>query len=122
MLMPQDWQDLTHLTGSADFVIERVRLVQNKIRIEGEFELPPLAKLPAEDQIFVMAFVRCDGSIKEMEKTFGISYPTVKSRLSRIARQFHFIESLPPSRNEEVICLLEEGAITPAEAIERLSG
>jgi hypothetical protein len=119
--MPHDWQELTRLTGAADIVVERVRLVHKNIRIEGEFELPPLATLSAEDQVFIMAFVRCDGSIKDMEKTFGISYPTVKSRLARIALQFQFVDSPAISHKEEVLKLLEAGAITPAEAIERLS-
>lgn len=120
--MSQDWQDLTKLTGSAEFVVEKVRLTRNNIRIEGEFELPPLAKLSAEDQVFIMAFVRCDGSIKEMEKSFGVSYPTIKSRLARIAQQFKFVEPAPVSNKEEVLKRLEEGAISAAEAIERLSG
>ncbi|HSW58529.1 MAG TPA: DUF2089 domain-containing protein [Dehalococcoidales bacterium] len=119
--MPQDWQDLTSLTGSAEIVVERVRLIKNNIRIEGEFELPPLARLSAEDQVFMMAFVRCDGSIKEMEKIFGISYPTVKSRLSRIAAQFKFVETPVADHREDVLKLLEAGSISPAEAIERLS-
>jgi hypothetical protein len=109
------------MTGAAEIVVERVRLVHKNIRIEGEFELPPLAKLAAEDQVFIMAFVRCDGSIKDMEKSFGISYPTVKSRLARIAQQFQFVDSPAVSQKEEVLKLLEEGVITPAEAIERLS-
>lgn len=128
--MPQDWMDLTRLTGSAPIIVERVRLVEKNIRIEGEFDLPPLAKLSAEDQIFIMAFLRCDGSIKEMERIFGISYPTVKSRLARIAGQFEFVEKLSPSTPEktsrskdrnEIINKLEHGEITAAEAIEELS-
>jgi hypothetical protein len=119
--MSQDWQELTRLTGAAEIVVERVRLVQKNIKIEGEFELPPLARLAAEDQVFIMAFVRCDGSIKDMEKTFGISYPTVKSRLARIAQQFQFVDSPVASHKEEILKLLEAGAITAAEAIERLS-
>jgi hypothetical protein len=35
--------------------------------------------------VFVAAFVRSHGSIKEMEQVFGVSYPTVKARLNRIA-------------------------------------
>jgi hypothetical protein len=124
MQMSQDWQELTRMTGGAPILVERVRLIEKNIKIEGEFDLPPLARLSAEDQVFIMAFVRCDGSIKDMEKTFGISYPTVKSRLARIAQQFQAIFSSPVdshSHKEEVLRLLEEGAITPAEAIERLS-
>jgi hypothetical protein len=118
--MAQDWMELTRLTGGAPIVIERVRLADKDIRIEGEFELPPLAKLPAEDQVFIMAFVKSDGSIKELERIFGISYPTVKSRLSRIARQFEFVEKFTMSAGEEILEKLERGEITAGEAIERL--
>ena len=67
-----------------------------------------------------MAFVKSDGSIKELEKAFGISYPTVKSRLARIARQFEFVEKVPVHPGEEILQKLERGEITAAEAIERL--
>jgi len=52
-----DWQALTKLTGGSRFQIERVRLVDEDIAIEGRFDLPPLASLTAEDQVFVAAFV-----------------------------------------------------------------
>jgi hypothetical protein len=118
--MPQDWQELTRLTGDSPIMVERVRLVNKDICIEGQFDLPPLALLPAEDQIFVMAFIRSDGSIKEMEKTFGVSYPTIKNRLARIAGRFEFAEKVTPSSQDEVITKLQKGEITAAEAIERL--
>ncbi|MBT9139381.1 MAG: hypothetical protein DDT31_01965 [Syntrophomonadaceae bacterium] len=51
-----------------------------------------MAGLSAEDQVFVMAFVRSHGSIKDVETLFGISYPTVKNRLNRIAKQLEFVE------------------------------
>jgi hypothetical protein len=119
--MPRDWQELTRLTQGTPIIIERVRLVDSDIAIEGSFELPPLARLSAEDQIFIMAFVQSDGSIKEMEKSFGISYPTVKNRLNRLAQQLEFVETSPLPSQNEVLAQLERGEITAAEAIERLS-
>ena len=119
----RDWQELTRMTQGAPIVVERIRLVDSDVAIEGQYELPPLARLPAEDQVFVMAFVKSDGSLKEMERVFGISYPTVKSRLSRIASQFQMVEAVLPvaSNKEEELASLERGEITAAEAIERLS-
>jgi hypothetical protein len=117
----KDWQELTRVTQGAPLVIERVRLIDSGIAVEGEFELPLLARLPAEDQVFVMAFVKSDGSIKEMESTFGVSYPTIKSRLSRIASQLQFVENVTIPRQEEIIAALERGEINAQEAIERLS-
>jgi hypothetical protein len=90
-----DWQALTKLTGGSAFGIERVRLLSEDIAIEGHFEAPPLAQLAADDQIFVAAFVRCHGSIKQMEQFFGVSYPTIKNRLNRIGAQLPFAEIAP---------------------------
>ena len=119
--MPQDWQQLTRLTGNRPVLVERVRLGDEETAIEGSFELPPLARLSGEDQIFVIAFLRSHGSIKEMERVFGISYPTVKNRLNRIAGQFEFVDTDPQPRQSEVLDQLQRGDITAAEAIERLS-
>jgi hypothetical protein len=118
-----EWQDLTGLTRGRRFVIERVRL-ESGVAIEGEFEPPQLALLSVEDQVFVTAFVRCHGSIKEMERIFGVSYPTIKSRLNRITQGLEFVETDPaPSRADvkaDVIGRLRRGEITADEAIREL--
>jgi hypothetical protein len=119
--MPKEWQELIRLTQGAPLVVERVRLADSGIAVEGEFELPPLARLSAEDQVFIMAFVRCHGSIKELERIFGISYPTVKNRLNRLAGQLQFVETMTFSGKEDVLAKLESGEISAEEAIRRLS-
>ena len=118
--MTQDWQELTKVTRGATFTVERVKIKDNAISLEGSFELPPLAKLTVEDQTFVMAFIRCHGSIKEMEQFFGISYPTVKNRLNHIAGQLEFVEINPPSSSAEILGQLEGGEITVEEALKKL--
>ncbi len=120
--MAQDWQELTKLTQGADFSVERIKLKASGIAIEGGFELPPLARLKVEDQLFVTAFVRCHGSIKEMESLFGISYPTVKNRLNAITALLPFVEVNPPETRAETLDQLNRGEITVDEAVERLKG
>ncbi|HEX4105991.1 MAG TPA: DUF2089 family protein, partial [Rhizomicrobium sp.] len=92
------------------------------IALEGEFALPQLARLSAEDQVFVAAFLKSHGSIKEMEQVFGISYPTVKSRLNRIAAQLEFVETDPRPLRNEILDRLERGVISAADAIRELEG
>ena len=118
--MAKEWNELARMTQGKAVTVERVRVVDSGIAIEGSFTLPPLASLSAEDQVFVMAFMRCHGSIKEMEEMFGISYPTVKNRLNRIAGQLQFIEIVKVSPEEEVVDRLERGEISAEEAIRRL--
>ena len=118
----QDWQALSELTRGRPILVERVRLTEQDIAIEGAFELPRLAQLSAEDQVFVAAFVRSHGSIKEMEQVFGVSYPTVKARLNRIAASLEFIEVDPTPGREEVLERLQRGEITADQAIAELEG
>lgn len=120
--MTHDWKELTEITRGAAVEVERVRLKHNGVAIEGRFEIPPLAQLTLEDQIFVTAFIRCYGSIKEMEELFGISYPTVKNRLNRIAGKLEFVEINPPASSNEVLNQLDRGEISVEDAIKKLGG
>ena len=67
-------------------------------------------------------FVKCHGSIKQMEKYFGVSYPTIKNRLNRIGEGLAFVEiasdDAPPAR--DVLSRLEDGTITVPQALEEL--
>src|SRR2546423_10370600 len=112
--MRHDWQELSKLVGQVPIEVERVRVVDSGVAIEGPFTLPPLAQLAADDQVFVAAFVRCHGSIKQMEKYFGVSYPTIKNRLNRIGSQLSFVEIEQGSENDP-------GGPKASDVLDRLS-
>lgn len=125
-----DWKELTQITAGAAFTVERVRLVASGIAIEGAFEPPLLAQLPVEDQLFIVAFVRSHGSIKEMERLFGVSYPTIKARLNRLATQLgpavavEDVTSPPDVVDDErrvVLDKLECGEISVQQALQELT-
>jgi len=120
MNISKDWLELTQLTQGRPIVVERVRLADKDIAIEGSFELPQLARLDLDDQVFITAFVRSHGSIKEMERIFGVSYPTIKSRLTRIADGLEFVETNPTPSKAEILERLERGEITAEEAIRQM--
>ena len=115
-----DWQDLLRMADGCSLVVERVRLPEKQIAIEGEFVLPELARFGFEDQVFITAFLRSHGSIKEMEQVFGVSYPTIKARLNRIAGQLQFVDTNPSPSRAEVLERLKGGEIDAAEAIRAL--
>jgi hypothetical protein len=126
--MATDWLALTRLTGGTALEIERVRLIDQDMAIEGRFGLPPLARLSGDDQVFVAAFVRCHGSIKQMEKFFGVSYPTIKNRLNRIGAQLPFAEidpeaeppRTPVTSTGELLSQLERGTLSVDEVLRQL--
>ena len=116
----KDWQQLAQLTQGHPIVVERVRLADKDIAIEGSFELPQLARLDMADQVFITAFVRSHGSIKEMERIFGVSYPTIKARLTRIAGSLEFVETNPTPSKAEILERLQQGEISADDAIRQM--
>ena len=89
--------------------------------IRGNFEVGDLASLSATQQEFVKTFICNQGNIKEVEKALGISYPTVKNRLTEI------VNVLCPSSNIEkkefstaVLEEIDRGEISVEDAIKKL--
>lgn len=120
--MRNEWHELTDLTGEREFVVTGIRL-DSGVEISGEFELPPLGRLRYEDQVFVCEFIRNHGSIKDMEKAFGVSYPTVKNRLNRISAQLNLVAvEIAEARGskDDILGMLERGEISVDEATARL--
>ena len=118
--MKQDWQTLTQMTLGKELFVKKVQLLESGVQIEGNFELPPLATLVMEDQVFVAAFLKSHGSIKEMERLFGVSYPTVKARLSKIGEKLTFIDVDEVLLERSVIDKLTDGEISVQAALDEL--
>lgn len=62
-------------------------------RIEGRYELPLLMRLPDDDVRFVEDFVLCSGSLKEMARMMGLSYPSVRNRIDDIIERLNNLKN-----------------------------
>jgi hypothetical protein len=65
---------------------------QCRTEIQGEYELPVLAKLSPDDQAFMLAFIKASGSLKEMARLLRLSYPTVRNRLDDVIERIKLAE------------------------------
>lgn len=84
--------------------------------------LTRLARLDSTQLEFVEAFLRCRGVIKNVEDMLGISYPTVRARLTSIldALGYGAEQELPVAerrtRRREILAELRDGLISTEEA------
>lgn len=60
--------------------------------VTGSFKLPALARLTEKEQAFMLDFVRSSGSLKDMAKNMGISYPTVRNILDDLIVKLNNLE------------------------------
>ncbi len=88
--------------------------------IEGTFE-PPQSKifyLNKKDLEFVELFVKVRGSIKEMEKALGVSYPTVRGMLNGVIERMGYSSKpeMDTKEKNKILDQLERGEISATEA------
>lgn len=124
--MRHTWQSLMNYVADQSFRIERIKILDSNIAIEGDFTPPPLACLSVDDQLFAASFIASHGSIKKMEALFGISYPTVKNRLNRIASRLDVprveVEGSEDRKQRmEILEKLDRGDLSFDEAMKELS-
>ncbi|WP_108822115.1 DUF2089 family protein [Dysgonomonas sp. Marseille-P4361] len=56
-------------------------------QVHGLYELPILAQLSVDEQNFILKFVKNSGSLKDMAKELGLSYPTVRNLLDDVIKK-----------------------------------
>ena len=103
-----------------NLVISRLSCGSCDTTIDTTLPVPPFFRLPADLQQFVLLFLRCRGTIREMEKALGISYPTVCRRLELVNELLGNTEPAAPSR-DDVLTQLERGEISPKQAAQLLN-
>jgi hypothetical protein len=78
--------------------VTNLRCGRCETEVGGLYPLPRLAQLSPDDHAFVIDFVKSSGSLKEMAKRLGVSYPTVRNRLNEIISR---LEEKPEPKEEK---------------------
>lgn len=100
--------------------VQRLACDHCKSALEGRFSLCQFCRLSQEQVRFIEVFLRSRGNIKEVERAFGISYPTVRNRLDEIITalgyQIHQSRDEIQEKRKEILDALEKGEINAGEA------
>lgn len=89
--------------------------------IENEFALSKFEYLNTDQLNFIEVFLKCRGNIKDVEREFKISYPTVRAKLDDVIEALGYkVTQKEVSKNSEIVDMLEKGEITPEEALKMM--
>lgn len=92
--------------------------------LSGRFAPCRFCALPEKEMRFIEVFLRCRGSIKDVERTLGVSYPTVRNMLDGALRALGYEAQAAPAQTDgarrEILDLLDAGEIDAGEAAKRL--
>lgn len=106
--------------SSSNLHVARVECEGCDTTFEGKFDIPALLKLSSDDLDFILDFVKCSGSLKEMAAKQKVSYPTLRNRLNALIDSLENIDVSSQTSKVEILQLLEEGKISAKEAAKML--
>ncbi len=102
------------------FLIKELNCRECDIKIHGNFELNEFSRMSETQLEFIKVFLCAQGNIKEVERTLGISYPTVKNRLGEIIQIIN-PESINTLKQVSILERIEKGEISVEEALELMN-
>lgn len=107
---------------SHQLTVQKLKCKSCQTVIENDFKLSKFEYLSSEQLYFIETFIRCRGSIKEVEKEMGISYPTVRAKLDEVIENLGLKpkESKQEKQANDILDALEKGEISADEAIHEL--
>lgn len=107
----------------AENVVTEVSCATCDTHIRGSFTLCKVCALPPDLYEFTLTFLMARGSIKEVEKLLGISYPTVRNRLDQVLQHLG-VNTRHSYKAEriEILKKIENGELTAEEAVNLLKG
>lgn len=111
----------------ASLTITELRCRDCGTAVRGSFPLTQCAfcALPPEQLRFLELFLRCRGNLRDVERTLGLSYPTVRARLDALLVSLGYSGEEPEptaDQRKEILEALHAGQLTAEEAISLLEG
>lgn len=102
--------------SSRELNVVKIECNSCKTKFEGNFDIPKLLQLSSDDINFIIDFVKCSGSLKEMSKIHNVSYPTFRNLLNQVIERINQLNNNKSLDNNQILSMLERGEITATEA------
>lgn len=93
--------------------------------VSGRWQANPFDRLSPEQRTFLLLFVRARGNLSDIERSLGVSYPTVRARVDDLIAALEVVapaeRSAPPAGDRKAILdRIARGEVSVDEGMARL--
>lgn len=102
----------------SDLMVTRLGCHHCASEVAGQFTTCSFCRLDDSELDLLRVFLAARGNLKEVEKHFGISYPTARQRLTSVLMSLGLsgeAEADGPLTRDQVLSEVASGSVTPAE-------
>ncbi len=105
-------------TCSGSLTITEVSCDTCGTQVRSRYQPGPFSALDEEQQTFLLLFVRSRGNLKELEKTLGVSYPTVRAKLDEVIDRLEAPAAPQPADDRKaVLAMVQSGQLAVGDAL-----
>ena len=110
-------------TCGHELAVRELHCPQCDTTVRGNWSANVFGRLTDDQQTFLRIFVRSRGNLSEVERSLGVSYPTVRAKLEEI---IELLEEAPPAEasapatRDEVLRQIASGRLNVNEGLARL--
>jgi hypothetical protein len=91
--------------------------------IRGRWQMGVFDRLTADQQTFLRIFVRSRGNLSEVERSLGVSYPTVRAKLEEVIEALQEEPAAEPPRVEtrdDILRQIASGRLSVEDGLSRI--
>lgn len=100
--------------------VTRLECAYCKVRLEGVFSLPRLARLDRDHLQLAEQLILAGGNLKELAEQLGTSYPTLRKRLDHLIDALLALKRSDERQTQVWLDAVEEGVMPAEEASRRI--
>ena len=106
-------------TCSSNLTITEVTCDTCGTQVRSRYQPGSFSALDEEQQTFLFLFVRSRGNLKELEKTLGVSYPTVRAKLDEVIERLEPPTAPQPAAGDRkaVLAMVQSGQLAASDAL-----
>ncbi len=90
------------------------------VALEGNFNLPRLARLSPEYIALAEQMILCGGNLKDLATEVGVSYPTLRRRVDDLIENLKSIKNADDKVISSILEGIEKGAISAEEGVRKI--
>ena len=108
-------------TCGQDLEVHEVACPSCETVVRGRWAASPFSRLTPDQQNFLTLFVRSRGNLSDVERTLGVSYPTVRAKLEEIIGALDEPapprSAEPPTTREEILARIARGEVSVDDGV-----
>jgi hypothetical protein len=114
-------------TCGGPLTITEVRCDRCATEVRSQYQPCPFCRLSPEQMNFILLFVQNRGNLSDLEKTLGVSYPTIRGKLEEIIRivapaeaSGPVLAAAPAVQRRDILARIATGKLSAAEGLDAL--